>query len=514
MNSLRIYLAQLTTYRLMRYYLGGTITLAFVLSYFAALPYNPWFILFNSLFFIALCHSSNLLLAKVFKTQAHADSAIISGMILALLFTPYAVTENLLAFTIASLGAMTSKYLLVWNKGHVFNPAATGAVISAVATGTTASWWVGDVWLLPVVLVGGYLVVWKLRRQTMVLTFILGFLLVAVLTQLRFSEFSSDVLWQSVANTLTGTPLLFFATVMLIEPLTSPATPKQRLGFVLVVLVASVIFGTLLSGISFPLELALLTGNIYAAATRKVGRLNLKLREAIQLSGDIYKFVFTKPAGFKHTAGQFLEWTLNHPHPDKRGVRRYFTISSSPTEESILLTTKFASNRSSTFKQALKELVAGDEIVAANLEGDFVLPVDQKRPLVMIAGGIGITPFRAMAKFLIDSNQERDVILLYSVKTRAEIVYDDIFQQAEKLGWRTCYVLTDEKPAVWPGRTGFIDERLIKEEVADWQKRTFYVSGPEPMVEAFEKMLAKMGIKDSQIMRDFFPGYTETHQKS
>ena len=117
---------------------------------------------------------------------------------------------------------------------------------------------------------------------------------------------------------------------------------------------------------------------------------------------------------------------MAHDHPDSRGIRRWFTISSSPTEQHIWLTTRFT-DRGSTFKRKLKELAEGDEIIVSGLEGDFVLPKHLSRPMAFIAGGIGITPFRSMIKYLLDKDLKADIILLYSNRTVRDVVFKEIF---------------------------------------------------------------------------------------
>ncbi len=137
-------------------------------------------------------------------------------------------------------------------------------------------------------------------------------------------------------------------------------------------------------------------------------------------------------------------------------------------------------------------------LVASQLAGEFTLPKDLNKKLCFIAGGIGITPFRSMIKFLLDTNQKRDITLLFSNKTELDIVYKDIFDQAFlKLGIKTVYVNTD--------KMGFIDEMMIREQVFDFKDRTFYISGPHSMIDAFEKTLKNLGVKNIKV--DFFPGY-------
>ena len=166
-----------------------------------------------------------------------------------------------------------------------------------------------------------------------------------------------------------------------------------------------------------------------------------------------------------------------------------------------MLTSKFY-EKSSTYKQALQKMEINSEMVISHLQGEFTLPDDQSKKLVFIAGGIGVTPFRSMIKYLVDKNEKRNIVLLFSNKTAADIFFKELFDEGRNIGLRTVYVNTE--------RDGFIDEKLIQKEVPDYKDRLFYVSGPEPMVEAFCKMLRSMGIDKVNLKRDFFPGYTET----
>lgn len=229
----------------------------------------------------------------------------------------------------------------------------------------------------------------------------------------------------------------------------------------------------------------------------------LKLIEKTQLTPDVVAFKFEGDK-IDRKAGQYFEWTLEHNNPDERGIKRYFTISSSPTEDFYMLTTKFY-EKPSSFKKVLRELEVGGEILVDELQGEFILPDDQDKKIVWIAGGIGITPFRSMAKYLLDTGEKRDIILLYSNKNEGEIVFKELFDKAGEAGIKTVYINTDQD--------GYIDEEIVKNQIPDWEERLFYVSGPEAMVEAFEKWLLAMGVTEENLKRDYFDNYTETHQK-
>jgi ferredoxin-NADP reductase len=134
------------------------------------------------------------------------------------------------------------------------------------------------------------------------------------------------------------------------------------------------------------------------------------------------------------------------------------------------------------------------------LSGDFTLPNNTREKIVFIAGGIGITPFRSMIKYCIDTNQKRDIILLYSNRNEPEIVYRDVFDQAaSQLGLRVVYHLT--------GLSGHFNQNNLPQLVPDYKERKFYLSGTHTMVAATEQLLKILGVSTANIKTDFFPGF-------
>lgn len=151
----------------------------------------------------------------------------------------------------------------------------------------------------------------------------------------------------------------------------------------------------------------------------------------------------------------------------------------------------------------------GQKIVASQLAGDFTLPGDLKEKLVFIAGGIGITPFRSMVKYLIDKNEKRDIIIFYSNRTMDDIAYKEVFDEAQnRLGIKTVYVLTNKNTnPSWGGEIGHVDGKMIAHQAPDYLHRIFYLSGSHAMVAAFEKTLKDLGVSRGRIKIDFFPGF-------
>jgi ferredoxin-NADP reductase len=113
-----------------------------------------------------------------------------------------------------------------------------------------------------------------------------------------------------------------------------------------------------------------------------------------------------------------------------------------------------------------------------------------------------------MAQYLIDTDEKRDIVLLYSNKTAAEIAYRDVFEQARaKFGMKTVYAITNESASMPHAYSGFIDAALIRSEIPDFSERLFYISGPHGMVDAFKKTLRQMGVSPLHIKTDYFPGF-------
>ncbi len=503
MNHIDGRLDRITMYRLLVIYLEVLLGAAMLLSALGFLPFNPLSIAFSAGYLVAICLLSNRIFAAVFHAPTNPESSLITALILALIITPPPSIQGYIFLTAAAGLAIASKYLLTIRGRHIFNPAAVAVALTAVAAGESASWWVGSAPLVPVVIVGGVLLVRKVRRGQMVAVFVLT----AVTTTAIFAVLSHGSVINIIQKTFLQSALLFLAFVMLTEPLTSPTQLRHQRWYGML---AGLLFPPqihILSLYSTP-ELVLLVSNIYAYIVNPKLRLLPKLLKKVAWGANTADFVFALDQPISYRPGQFMEFTLPHQKPDERGSRRYFTLASSPTEDTLRLGVKFYP-QGSTFKQALKAMTATTPIAAAQLGGDFVLPDDPTRKLAFIAGGIGVTPFRSMLKYLTDTNDPRAVTLLYSERTAADLSYGDVFSAARaKLGAKIVYALTDANTSVPAGmQAGFISPALIETQIPDYLERLFYVSGPHSMVTAMQTALGSLGVPAHNIKVDFFPGY-------
>jgi ferredoxin-NADP reductase/Na+-translocating ferredoxin:NAD+ oxidoreductase RnfD subunit len=495
---------QVTMYRLLLYYLIGILVAAVALSLFKDIQYKPLDILVSSGILLVACFGINKAFSYIFDAPINPESSIITALILALIITPALTQQNVLFLLAASGLAMASKYLITYKNKHIFNPAAIAVALTAFGPKQSASWWVGTAVLLPFVLIGGVLIMRKIRRENMVISFFAA----TVFSTILYSVLSKANVMTSLHSLVFSSAVFFLGFVMLTEPLTSPVTKKKQawygaiVGFLLPPQVHILKFYT-------SPEIALIIGNAFAYIVSPKVKLFPALLEKVTVAKDTVDFVFDPGERINYKPGQYMEWTLEHFGTDSRGSRRYFTLASSPTEEDLIIGIKYY-DKGSSFKHALLNSDRDTLIAASQLAGDFVMPEDPATKMVFIAGGIGITPFRSMVKYLMDSNDKRDVKLFYSARNEESFAYKDIFELARtNLGLQTIYTVSDTNVNTTSPYTtqGFITANLISQNVPDLHERVFYISGTHQMVESMHEILLGLGVKHRNIKIDFFPGY-------
>lgn len=224
-------------------------------------------------------------------------------------------------------------------------------------------------------------------------------------------------------------------------------------------------------------------------------KLILKTRQ-IEVPGvESFFFDFPEPLSWK--AGQYGHYVLHHEPTDDRGSDRWFTVSAAPFEKVIRITTRFTDDKGSSFKKVLRDLKIGKYIEISNLSGDFVIE-DETLEYVFIAGGIGITPFRSILKEFDYQGKQFQVNLLYANKDQ-NILFKEELEELTKSNpnFAIHYIVSPEH----------IDESKIRQLVPDLQAPLFYVSGPESMVEELGNLLKTMGIDETKLKQDWFPGY-------
>lgn len=488
---------QVPMYKLVVASLVALSTVALVLSLFGQLSYVPLALLASIAVAVASAWLTGWLAAVIVRTTFHPESSIITGLLIFAIMQPTIEPLGLAGIALASTIASASKYLLAIRGRHIFNPAAVGALVVGIIGLSYPAWWIGTPYLLAIIAVGAFLVLYRTQKLAMAGVFLgIAFAVFAVVVALRGGTFAD---WMSLA--VLSSPLVFLAGFMLSEPLTLP--PRRWQQFLVATIVA------LLVAVPFSLPankylFALLVGNLVAFAfgQRRAIRLTYVGRKLIGPATFELTFQPNRPVRF--VPGQYMELTIPHRKADFRGSRRYFSVASAPTADGPITFAITVPSKASSFKAALLSLEPGARVDGTGVGGDFALPSDTRQPLLLIAGGIGITPFASQLAHHASDN--RDVTVLYATSAAGDLPYRELLEGS---GARVV-LFAPEAPASLPAGwtyagAGRITGERISEHVRDAASRRAFVSGPPAFVSELRGALRSLGVK--RVHTDAFSGY-------
>ena len=218
-------------------------------------------------------------------------------------------------------------------------------------------------------------------------------------------------------------------------------------------------------------------------------------------------FHFDKPAGFSFKAGQAVALELIDPPAGDGQSQRTFSLVSAPFENTLVVATRM---RDSAFKRALKALPVGARMKLEGPFGDLTLG-DAARPAVLIAGGIGITPFMSMLRQAGQDRSPHRLFLVYSNRRPEDSAFLAELQGLERQNnnFRLLATMTDMNKSArkWDGETGLVDAHLLQRFVGDLAAPIYYVVGPPAMVGAMQETLKQGGIAAGNIRTEEFYGY-------
>jgi ferredoxin-NADP reductase len=192
-------------------------------------------------------------------------------------------------------------------------------------------------------------------------------------------------------------------------------------------------------------------------------------------------------------------------YTDERGLRRHISLVTSPTEKGVVgLATRL---RDSAFKKTLAELEVGDEVEVEEPKGTFALPEDTTVRYVFVAGGIGITVFRSMLRYIADRELPYEVTLLYSNRDRASTAFMDELDELEQRipGLTVVYTMTGDPE--WEGEKRKLDAAVINDLLGALAGFTYLIAGPPAMVEGVAEELKLAGVDEEHILASRFAGY-------
>ena len=227
-------------------------------------------------------------------------------------------------------------------------------------------------------------------------------------------------------------------------------------------------------------------------------------------------FEFDKPPGFVFKAGQFAEIAWVDPaETDAEGNKRAFSIASAPHEEHLLFTTRL---RDTAFKRVLQKTPIGTLVKLEGPFGDLTLHNNGSRPAILMAGGIGITPFRSIVRRAAHEKLPHKVFLFYANRRPEDAPFLEELRAGEKENVNFTFVPTmtavSRLQRAWTGETGqFAPEMLTRymKNIAlggvHALSPIYYVAGPPAMVKGVQAMLNGAGIDDDDIRTEEFGGY-------
>ncbi|HXL42435.1 MAG TPA: FAD-dependent oxidoreductase [Gaiellaceae bacterium] len=205
--------------------------------------------------------------------------------------------------------------------------------------------------------------------------------------------------------------------------------------------------------------------------------------------------------------GQYFWVTLlDPPYDDEKGPRRHITVVTSPNEHGVLgLCTRI---RDTAFKRSLVELPVGADVEVEEPKGNFLLPEDTSQDYVFVAGGIGITVFRCMLRYIAEEDLPHRVTLVYSSRDRESAAFLDELQEIERQRANIRVVVTMTEDPGWEGEKRRVGADFLRDHLdGALDSFTYYIAGPPGMVDGVAEMLQAEGIPEERVVPARFSGY-------
>ncbi len=209
------------------------------------------------------------------------------------------------------------------------------------------------------------------------------------------------------------------------------------------------------------------------------------------------------PLPFRWKAGQYVTLALQTPNGP---IRRAYTIASSPNQSRFLEITVKREATGGGSQYLHDEVQVGQVLSVKGPQGDFTFMGDEADGIVMIAGGVGITPMMSTLRHLTDSAWHHPVTLIYGIQTLADVIFRDELAAIARRhpNFRLHLLPTVIEDPDWTGPRGYLTPGMILAMVPDIAHSRVHLCGPAPMMSAVLPMLDDLGVRKDAIFTEAF----------
>ncbi len=241
----------------------------------------------------------------------------------------------------------------------------------------------------------------------------------------------------------------------------------------------------------------------------KTDAATVRLVNRMEVADRTLALRFEKPPGFSFKAGQYVDLTISDPSgTDSPGNIHAFSLASAPHEETLMIATRM---RDTVFKRLLGTMPLGTVVKIEGPFGSLTLHNDASRAAVLVAGGIGVTPFRSILVRAAEEKLPHRILLLFSNRRPEDAPFLEELQALGRLNPNFTLVATmtamSRSARPWEGERGPIDREMLTRHLEDVPSPIYYVAGPPAMVSGLLDVLEESGVDGDDIRSEDFGGY-------
>jgi ferredoxin-NADP reductase len=218
--------------------------------------------------------------------------------------------------------------------------------------------------------------------------------------------------------------------------------------------------------------------------------------------------VLRRPAGFEFAAGQYVDVKLpSAAFTDELGATRAMSIASAPSDDDLLILMRI---RDTAFKRSIMHLEPGAPLLLDGPADDLTFDVCSGAPVVLIAGGVGIAPFRALMREAAAEMCTFDGAVFYSNRRPEDASFlDELSSLAAAIGLRFVPTMTrmNDAKRPWDGETERLSAAMIHRHVDPARHPRYHVSGSTLFVSGLCYALEQAGVPARDIRIEMYPGY-------